>query len=190
MPHAAFSGAPARIVWSAASKSRRKKNAARPIITSEKTIASGPPSRKRSGRVREQADHQVDEHQRDRAESCGDEEAGELRRHPDGAGLVHDEHAEEHAESSDDGLADQRTGADTGTIEIRDDKRERANHQALECGVAEHDRRVVLLAAEDRDEHKREATEHADQRSGAASARFCATRKYDATAATTEHSRA
>ena len=46
MPQAAFSGAPARIIWSAASKSSRKLNAARPMHTSEKMMAIGPPLRR------------------------------------------------------------------------------------------------------------------------------------------------
>ncbi len=45
MPHAAFSGAPARIAWSARSKSSRKLNAAMPMQTIEKRYAIGPPLR-------------------------------------------------------------------------------------------------------------------------------------------------
>ena len=137
----------------------------------------------RSGTMREQRDHQVDEHQHDHAETGGDEEAGELRRHANGAGLVDDEHAEEHAEGADDGLADQRTGADTGDHEVGDHERERADEQALKRGVAQHDRRVVLLAPEHRDQHQHEAADMPHhEANGIASAKFCATKKYDTTA--------
>ena len=45
-PQAAFSGAPARIIWSAESKSSRKLKAAMPMQTSEKMIASDQPERR------------------------------------------------------------------------------------------------------------------------------------------------
>ena len=66
MPHAAFSGAPARIIWSAASKSSRKLNAARPMHTSEKMIAIGPPPRRPRPSpppTPNIAEHEVAEHQ-------------------------------------------------------------------------------------------------------------------------------
>ena len=167
MPQAAFSGAPARIIWSAASKSSRKLNAARPMQTSEKMIASGPPVRRPRPSpppTLNIAEHEVAQHQDDHADHAGDQHPGELRRDPDGAGLVDDEHAEEHADGAEDRLADQRTGAGAGNDEVGEHERQRAEEQALERRVGQHDRRVVLLAAERGDHHERQAAEPADER--------------------------
>ena len=75
--------------------------------TSEKRNASGPPLRSRAlaAADAEDREHEVDQRHRHHAEQGGDQEAGELRRHPDGAGLVDDEHADEHAERAEDRLA-------------------------------------------------------------------------------------
>ena len=174
MPQAAFSGAPARIAWSAWSKSSRKLNAAnadandREEVRDRATAAQAGPKSPPTLKMRQQ---EVDQAQRHDAEEGPDEEAGELRRDADSAGLVDDEHADEHAEGAHDRLADQRTGADVAVdYEVRDDERERAEEQALENGVRQHDRRLVLLAAERRDENHREAADHADQHSGMARA--------------------
>ena len=181
MPHAAFSGAPARIIWSAASKSIRKLNAAMPMHTSEKMIAIGPPLRRPRPSpppTPNIASTKLPSIRTTTPNMAATMHAGELRRDPDGAGLVDDEHAEEHAEGAEDRLPDQRAGAGARHHEVGEQERDRAEEQTLERRVAQHDRRVVLLAAERRDQHQRQAAERRRPwRTASASARFCATRK-------------
>ena len=166
------------------SKSIRKLNAARPMQSSEKTIASGPPLRRPRPSpppTPNIAEHQVAEHQRDHAEQGGDDQAGELRRHPNGAGLVDDEHADEHAESAEHRLADQRTGADTGNQKLARTRRSRR-------GTGPRTRRSSARSPgcpacdRSRDQHQDEAAEHPTMANGIARPRFWATRKYDTTA--------
>ena len=86
---------------------------------------------------------------------------GELRRHPDGSGLVDDQHADEHTDSSEDRLRDHP--GTTGRDEVGEQERRRAQEEPLQRGIAQHDRRAVLLATERRDQHHRQSAERADE---------------------------
>ena len=149
--------------------------------TSEKMIASrttASQSEALAAADAEHREHEVEQRDREHAEQGGDQHSGELRRHPDGAGLVDDEHADEHADGAEDRLRN-HPGA-TGGDEVGDQERRRAEEQALERGVAQHDRRVVLLATERRDQDQRR-THRAPPTStnGIIKPGFIDTRKYD-----------
>ena len=96
------------------------------------------------------------------------------RCHPDRTGLVDDQHAEEHAERSEDCLRDQCGSADATELNIGEHERQRTEEQTLGDGVRQHDCRVVHLAAERSDQNQNEADETAaDDQRGKRGRRCC-----------------
>ena len=111
-PKAAYqanrSGAPWRMPLSIMSKSSRSVNAATPMHSRLKPIASAGLDESRRPRppgVNSEAIRLTSD-SADDADERAEQPAGELRRDPDRAGLVDDQHAGEHADRADDRLDD------------------------------------------------------------------------------------